>query len=334
MPATRKVKPAAAKKVTKKAPAKMSAAKDKELETASQIAALQASMAAQQASMAAILDRLPPAQAFTSAVTTLAGPESSATPRVKRKRGNALREAEETRVALQASLLDLQPLSDDSEEDDDDVEEEDAPTPPPLKRGKCLTSGRVRTADSARNKLHQLWPHEQGIYDDAGVPLTYDKLTMSQFVQGYILNIKKSPQSEKADRLDFLQALMQDADRFPWDLVRNFYAIFLQQVEQGNMTWGSSSEQIRELRMRHLYLTPAPATQRPTPPRGAAAKQRKGNTSVVACCPAYNTAKGCHKTPGHDGLRHACSHCYKHLKRHFVHSKAECRKLAPVGDAK
>jgi len=246
--------------------------------------------------------------------------------------------SKDARSALLERVRDLELRPAHSLTDDSSTEEED--TYKPRRRGKFI-SGRVRTADIAQPKVHQLWPHEQGLYNKQGRAQAYDDLTLAQFVQGYLATVKKAPSGERQPRLDHLQALMADTSRFTWPQVRDFHAVFLQQVEQGNMSWTGRKGDVRDLKMDHLYLqtssesshSPKPDTSAPTrtaPARGQSTAAPKVQATTT-CCAAYNTAEGCSTGSSHRGARHSCAHCFQVLGYHYGHPRSTCRRAAADG---
>jgi len=343
--------PAPAKRGRKPAPAKAAATR------ASKVKETETRMTAMESTLAAILERLPtqgtPAAAQGAASASQSLPEAPRRSPVlpaQARAAHTLQVSEEARSAMLERVrdLELQPahhhsLSDDSSTDEDyDTEEED--THKPRRRGKFV-SGRVRTADIAKPKVHQLWPHEQGLYNRQGQAQAYDDLTLGQFVQGYLATVKKAPSGERQPRLDHLQALMADTSRFPWPQVRNFHAVFLQHVEQGNMSWTGHKDEVRDLKMEHLYLPASTESARHTKPATSAATRsangrRPGPAAPKVqadlqqtCCPTYNTAKGCDRGPTHGNMRHSCSHCLRVAGRHYEHPLQSCRRAAAGGVA-
>ena len=73
------------------------------------------------------------------------------------------------------------PLIVDISTDDSGMDQEPAHR---RKKGKPLKSGKVRTADSTVIK-RTTWPHEL-VYTSGGEPVTYELISMSQFVTGYL----------------------------------------------------------------------------------------------------------------------------------------------------
>ncbi len=351
-------KPAAAAPKAKRAAARKSPAEDA---SEARLTALEGTLA----NMAAILTSLQKAQATQPSTSTqpeaeIQSPSPAKTRRRTRKTPSTFKVAEDTRTALQASLTDLHlhnQLPEEEDDTEDEMEDEDTSTSH-KRRSKCIVSGRVRTADSAKPKCHQLWPHEQGVYDSQGDPQTYDELTIPQFVQGYLATVLKAPKSEHRARYAVLQELMEDANNFHWPQVRNYFALFLQKIEQGNLSWNAPKEELQSLKLKNLYMTwmspkeeipdlkmerryltrarttqhsPSIASAKATPTNQRSPPKYRADENR-GCCRAFNSTKGCHRGTGHDGWRHSCANCYQLYKRHFAHARPECRKCTTGGD--
>ena len=81
-----------------------------------------------------------------------------------------------------------------------------------------LKSGKLHTADSM--VLHKVtWPYKL-VYKIHRQPAMYNELSINLFVSRYLTVME----AEK---------LMMDAERYGWEPVRAFYAVWLQQMENG-----------------------------------------------------------------------------------------------------
>ena len=121
------------------------------------------------------------------------------------------------------------------------------------KSGRCKT-----TEDFVMQQVS--WPHH-GIYQGQDrKPATYDTLSVTEFVQGYVSNVLNETSPGTAhSMLIHLQEMMQDASDFPWENVRNYHGIVLGQMEQDQLSWKDSSS-IQELRTQYARAkAPPPA---------------------------------------------------------------------------
>ena len=80
------------------------------------------------------------------------------------------------------------------------------------------------------------WPQEFVLSGSKKERIQYDQLSVVQWVAGFcrILREEKCPQT-KEHMLDYLIALMEDANDFSWDAARASHAVLLCRMEQGEV---------------------------------------------------------------------------------------------------
>ena len=108
-----------------------------------------------------------------------------------------------------------------------------------LARGKhnIKKSGRYNSHDSITAPPHLRWPNE-GYHSSSGKKrVTYDELTMPQWVAGQLTNIYSisEPTLVKQAILQMVFA-MRDATSLPWNAVRTAWASSMHEVEEGNLS--------------------------------------------------------------------------------------------------
>ena len=97
----------------------------------------------------------------------------------------------------------------------------------------------LRSAN-ANVRITTTWPHKV-VYDKSNKAAKFSNLTMQQFVHGYTKVSNRCSLDEIKVRNEVLEEIMEDADRYAWDLVRSAHKIFLQQVETGRLSWHDTS---------------------------------------------------------------------------------------------
>ena len=103
-----------------------------------------------------------------------------------------------------------------------------------------IKSGYYRTLTD-NQKYEVPWPCDT-VYRANGKRATFDSMSMSEFVQGYLHIIATSlPLNEDTaaayDHIAYLCDLMADAQHSDWSLVKNSHRQILHMVEQGQITW-------------------------------------------------------------------------------------------------
>ena len=169
------------------------------------------------------------------------------------------------------------------------------------------------------------WPHEHVLSGSNKERISYDQLTVLQWVTGFCRTIKEEQNSKlKEHMLDYMVALLEDAQDFSWGAAKASHAVLLCRMEQGEIRDFSESEKIDRIRranaQRHM-----PQTQGKTQNNGTRAAQKYSKTMP---CQFFNqntcTFPKTHETKG-VLYRHICSTCLEKLGKSFAHSDLDCR---------
>ena len=116
--------------------------------------------------------------------------------------------------------------------DESELDEEPAPR---RKKAKVLKSGKTRTADSTVVK-RITWTHEL-VYTLRGEPVTYELISLPQFVTGYLSVLDTVKSGERHIMLKHPKELMADASTYRWEAMRAYHGVWLQQLENGRAEW-------------------------------------------------------------------------------------------------
>ena len=113
----------------------------------------------------------------------------------------------------------------------------------PLPRKKALKSRKLQTTDSS--VLHKVvWPHEV-VYTAMDKPAEYEGLTIPLFVSSYlaVMVVKHSVYPLMIQHLQDLMSdvALSDVELYSLEPVRTFHVIWLQQLEQGRVTWADET---------------------------------------------------------------------------------------------
>ena len=157
---------------------------------------------------------------------------------------------------------------------------------------------------------HLRWPNE-GFHDSNGKKrLTYDELSLPQWLAGQLTNIYAM-----SDLVQVKQAVLQMtldmrvAVSLPWPAVRATWASSMHQLEEGNLSWAESAQWgINCLSASQIAM---------------AHSQTQISTSVAKRpCRYYNESSCLHE--GHHGAySHICSYCLRQGKQ-FNHPESKC----------
>ena len=95
------------------------------------------------------------------------------------------------------------------------------------------------------------WPHEHILGGPTRQRVTYDNLSLTQFVQGFVKNVLDEPNQKSRDKmLAYLGDLMEDATDFTWANAKAAHAVLLCEMESGVLTWADTSR-IERIRRAH-----------------------------------------------------------------------------------
>ena len=160
------------------------------------------------------------------------------------------------------------------------------------------------------------WPHEQILGGSTKQRISYDQLSLTQFVQGFIKNVlEEENQNYKDSMLQYLADLMEDATDFSWASAKASHAVLLCEMERGALKW-SDTPRIDRIRRAHA--------QKHTSHRTNWVKNQ--DVKKPWFCKAFQT-NACRFQKDHEVNgkihRHICSYCLSQ-GRIMNHSEKEC----------
>ena len=113
---------------------------------------------------------------------------------------------------------------------------------------KSLRGGSVEVLVLNRVK----WPHEYVLSGNSKERISYDQLSVTQWVAGFGRIMKEEKNSEINDSmLDYLVALFDDANDFSWDATKASHAVLLCRMEQGEIGNYNEVEKIDRIGLMH-----------------------------------------------------------------------------------
>ena len=121
---------------------------------------------------------------------------------------------------------------------------------------ELATRGRIKSqrggpGDITVKKLVD-WPQNFILTGAHKTRPTYDDLTITQWVSGFVRCIQEEKSASNRDlMLDYLGNLMEDVSDFSWDSAKAAHAILLTNMEADRVTW-PETEKIDRLRRAHV----------------------------------------------------------------------------------
>ena len=173
------------------------------------------------------------------------------------------------------------------------------------------------------------WPHEYVLAGSNKERVTYDQLTMGQWVAGFCRNMRdESDKNCKEAMLNYLISLLDDANDFSWSAAKACHAVLLCRMEQGEIKDFTQTEATDRVRRAHAQRHVAQSNQI----YNKNANRREKNLKSMPC-QFFNqgtcTHNSIHETRG-VLYRHICSSCFTKNGKTFPHSEAECKNKQKV----
>ena len=224
------------------------------------------------------------------------------------------------RVAQQLAQLAVGDDCSSSDSDENDGEESDDYRSRRASRrsaGKSLRSG--KTVKLTSKVVHpQLWPHSELNLAACSKDVTYDKLTIEEFVAGYatILHSHKLSTTEKQAREEHLIHLMYLAMTYEWHAVLAYNGAVLLEIERGHAAWGDSFHHLDACILQGHFKSSAPSVRQSAPK----------DSRPVLFCRDYQHGT-CNFSNDHSGLlrgetkflRHICATCWVRERKRRAH---------------
>ena len=162
------------------------------------------------------------------------------------------------------------------------------------------------------------WPHEAILGGASRSRLSYDQLTMAQWVMGFCRNVIDEKDDKNKERmLSYMSDLMEDVSDFGWQGAKAAHAVLCCEMERGTVKW-SDSNRIDRIRRAHA--------QRHRNDNTKHWGKNSDTTKRPWFCKPFQTGN-CTYDKDHDvngrQNRHICAHCASQ-GRILTHPEKDC----------
>ena len=162
------------------------------------------------------------------------------------------------------------------------------------------------------------WPHEHILGGHSHQRVTYDQLSLTQFIQGFVKNIIGEKDRDCKDKmLHYLGDLMEDATDFSWSSAKSAHAVLLCEMERGSVDW-FNTDRIDRIRRAHAQHHNAPQKQ--------TWQKTTDQAKKPWFCKAFQVGM-CYHAKDHENNgkthRHICAHCLAQ-SRILTHPEKDC----------
>ena len=166
------------------------------------------------------------------------------------------------------------------------------------------------------------WPHEYVLAGNNKERVTYDQLTMGQWVAGFCRTMRdESDKNCKEAMLNYLISLLDDANDFSLSAAKACHAVLLCRMGQGEIKDFTQNEAIDRVRRAHAQRHVIQNSQN----QGKNSSRRDKNVKSMPC-QFFNqgtcTHNSTHETRG-ILYRHVCSSCFTRNGKAFPHSDVD-----------
>ena len=167
------------------------------------------------------------------------------------------------------------------------------------------------------------WPQNYILGGASKARVSYDSLSISQWVSGFAMIIKDEQDPDtKQNMLEYLSDIMEDSHDFGWGAAKGAHAVLLCKMEEGRLNWQETNK-IDRIRRAHAHKIQNPAI-------GTNTSRHTSDKGQPTPCKFFQKSscshKTDHKTNGHMYL-HVCSHCFVSGKK-YPHPVKECRRTS------
>ena len=201
-----------------------------------------------------------------------------------------------------------------------------------LKELTALQSGTDKKIKSQRGGVEVMvknrikWPHEFVLTGNTKERVSYDQLTPIQWMAGFCRTMKEEKNSEmKEHMLDYVIALLEDANDFSWGAAKASHAVLLCRMEQGEVSDFSDTLKIDRIRRANAQKH---TTSNTSVLQNPSVKKFSGKMTRSMPCNYYNQDSCVHdKTHETKGViyKHICSACFASGGKTFSHPETQCR---------
>ena len=168
------------------------------------------------------------------------------------------------------------------------------------------------------------WPHEYVLAGSNKERVTYNQLTMGQWMDGFCRAMREeTDQNSKTAMLDYLISLLDDSNNFSWSSAKASHAVLLCRMEQGEIKDFTKTDKIYRVRRARAH--------RHTSSNQDSKHALKRNNTRSMVCQYYNAGtcsqQNSHETKGVT-YRNVCSFCFSKNGKNFQHMEVTCRSKA------
>ena len=187
-------------------------------------------------------------------------------------------------------------------------------------------SGRYNVSDTPHITAHLRWPNESCVIGTARKRVTFDELSLEQFVIEFVNNVMDTQHvpTMKNMLLELVETVKL-AENISWPIARGVYVALMLKIEDKSISW-NDTRVLTDHRLTYSQsaVFAGSTTMSPCPP---SATLGNGSIKKIAC--KWYNERTCPHSADHLDItgtlyRHVCLYCFKMLKSNNAHVEADC----------
>ena len=177
-----------------------------------------------------------------------------------------------------------------------------------------------------KEKIEVVWPQDCAFVGHLRSRVTYEQLTQSQFVLGYLRSVQEEENPYiRANMVDYLTELFQNTCDFGWQAAKGAHLVVMTKMEEGLVNWSDLKKvnKVRKTYVRAAGNSPNSGNMDNN------SHNNKKNIRKPSSMPCKDFQEGkCSKHQDHEvGLithKHICAYCLYTLNRMYGHPENMC----------
>ena len=171
------------------------------------------------------------------------------------------------------------------------------------------------------------WPHEFVLSGPSKERVFYNNLTVLQWVAGFCqTTMEEKDLGVKEHMLDYVIALLDDAQDFSWQAAKASHTVLLCGMEQGETSDWGQVDKIDRIRRANAQKHVPIISNNQHPKSNASRFSTKAQKTMPS---VYYNQGACSQSKSHEtkGIfyKHICSACSAHDSKAFLHLEQDCR---------
>ena len=170
------------------------------------------------------------------------------------------------------------------------------------------------------------WPHEYILSGLNRERVSYDQLSVTQWVAGFGRTMREEADPVRQHMLDYMISLMDDANNFSWISAKASHAVLLCRMEQGEVRSYADFSAIDRIRRANAqkHVTPVQTVS----PKNFSSHNKFGKTTKSMPCVYFNQGT-CIQQKSHETrgvlYKHICASCFAAVGKTFPHAEIDCK---------